>query len=70
MKFYLVTRPSFRGTVLPVRYYTFAADADEAIRKGEIRWDARDERAVALEIAGPDMDDMIIPIDGCFNYLA
>ena len=60
MKFYLVIRPSLRGTTVPVYYYTFAENGDEAIRKISLKWGEYDDKSRAKEIKKEELDEIVI----------
>jgi len=67
MKFYLVIRPSLKGTVLPVYYYTFGTDEGDAQRKVEMKWGEFDEKTQVREISGKELDQLVIAIDNYFG---
>lgn len=58
MNFYLVVRPKFKNSSIPVYYYTFAKDENEAIFKVEMKWGEIDSGSYAREIK--DLDQVVI----------
>jgi hypothetical protein len=62
-KFYLVMRPSFKGTTMPVYYYTFAKDETEAEFKIGMKWGGIDDKTQVKEIKGDDLKKIVIATD-------
>lgn len=49
-----------RGTTVPMYYYTFANDEEEAKQKVSLKWGEYDPKAVAREIEGEDLEKIVI----------
>lgn len=62
-KFYLVIRPSMKGTAIPVYYYTFAENEEDAIHKVSLKWGEYDDKSSAKELKGEELDDLVIATD-------
>jgi len=60
MKFYLIFRPSMKGTTIPVYYYTFAKDEQEAKFKVEMKWGELDNKTIIKEIQGEELNKIVI----------
>ncbi len=63
MKFYLIVRPSMRGTTIPVYYYTFAENEDNAKFKVEMKWGCIDNKTIVKEISGDELNKIVIATD-------
>lgn len=60
MKLYLVTRPSLKGTNLPVYNYTFANNEEEAISKVRLTYGEYDKYIFAKRISDEDLEKLVI----------
>jgi hypothetical protein len=60
MKLFLVVRPSMRGTSIPVYYYTFAENKDDAIKKVSYKWGEYDDKAIARELTNDEIENLVI----------
>jgi len=60
MKFYRIFRPSMEGTTIPVYYYTFANDKDDAIHKVQMKWGEYDNKTIARVVDENELDELVI----------
>ena len=59
-KFFLVFRPSMKGTSIPVYNYTFALNTEEAISKVRLKWGEFDSDIVAKELTDDEINVLVI----------
>lgn len=59
-KLYLVVRNELKGTPIPVYYYTYAKDEEEALTKVTVKWGEYCPKAFAREIKEKDLDSLVI----------
>lgn len=60
MKLFLVYRPSFIGTLIPVFNYTLALNKTEAIQKVRLKWGEFDSDIVAFELSESELKELVI----------
>lgn len=63
LKFYQVIRPSFRGTGVPVYYYTFAENELDAQFKVDIKWGGIDDNVQVKELNDDEINNLVIATD-------
>lgn len=60
MKFYLVIRPSMKGTPIPIYNYTFAETEEAAILKVRLKWGEYDSDIRVRELSQKETDEIVI----------
>ncbi len=62
-KLFVIARYKFKGTSIPVFYYTFAKDKEEAIHKVTLKWGEIDPNTVARELSEKEIENLVIATD-------